>query len=79
MNKAQSCLEIPDMVQLVFKSEKSHKFYNIEINNNAVIIEYGGVGKSSTVDEKEFDTREEAKKFMDKKVISKIKSGYVKQ
>lgn len=79
MNQVQSCKDIPDMVQLIFKSEESHKFYNVEMNNNAVIIEYGGVGKPSTVDEKEFDTREEAKKFMDKKVISKIKSGYVKQ
>lgn len=79
MNQYKSCEVIPDMVQLVFKSEESHKFYNVEINNCAVIIEYGGVGKSSTVDEKDFESYEEAKKFMDKKVISKIKSGYVKQ
>lgn len=79
MNQYKSCEVIPDMVQLVFKSEESHKFYNIEINNCEVIIEYGGVGKSSTVDEKDFESYEEAKKFMDKKVISKIKSGYVKQ
>lgn len=79
MNQVKSCQVIPDMVQLIFKSEASHKFYNVEINNNAVIIEYGGVGKSSTVDEKDFSSYEEAKKFMDKKVISKIKSGYVKQ
>ena len=79
LNQEKSCQSIPDMVQLIFKSEESHKFYNVEINHHAVIIEYGGVGKASTVDEKEFDTREDAKKFMDKKVISKIKSGYVKQ
>ena len=79
LNQEKSCQTIPDMVQLIFKSEESHKFYNVEINHHAVIIEYGGVGKASTVDEKEFDTREDAKKFMDKKVISKIKSGYVKQ
>ena len=79
LSQWKSCKDIPDMVQLVFKSEESHKFYNVEINNCAVIIEYGGVGKSSTVDEKDFESYEEAKKFMDKKVISKIKSGYVKQ
>lgn len=79
MNQYKSCKDIPDMVQLVFKSEESHKFYNVEINHHSVIIEYGGVGKSSTVDEKDFESYEEAKKFMDKKVISKIKSGYVKQ
>lgn len=78
LNQYKSCKDIPDMVQLVFNSEESHKFYNVEINNCAVIIEYGGVGKSSTVDEKDFSSYEEAKKFMDKKVISKIKSGYVK-
>ena len=79
MNQYKSCENIPDMVQLIYTGELSKKFYNVEINHHAVIIEYGGVGKTSTVDEKEFETREEAKKFMDKKVISKIKSGYVKQ
>lgn len=79
MNQYKSCQDIPDVVQLVYTGEVSKKFYNVEINHHAVIIEYGGVGKSSTVDEKDFESYEEAKKFMDKKVISKIKSGYVKQ
>jgi predicted DNA-binding WGR domain protein len=79
LNQAASCQNIPDVVRLIYKSEDSHKFYNVEINNCAVLIEYGGVGKNMTTDEKDFETYEEAKKFLDKKVISKIKSGYVLQ
>lgn len=79
LSQYKSCEDIPDMVQLIYTGMTSKKFYNVEINHHSVIIEYGGVGKSSTVDEKDFESYEEAKKFMDKKVISKIKSGYVKQ
>lgn len=67
---------IPDVVQLEYKHNTSNKFYNIEINNSEVIIEYGAIGKTSTTDGKEFETVEEARKFYNKTVISKIKSGY---
>lgn len=67
---------IPDIVQLEFKHGTSNKFYNIEMNNSEVISEYGAIGKTSTTGGEEFETVEEARKFFDKKVISKIKSGY---
>lgn len=67
---------IPDVVQLEYKHGTSNKFYNIEINNTEVIIEYGAIGKTSTTDGEEFETVEEARKFFEKKVVSKIKSGY---
>lgn len=69
---------IPDNVHLEYVHGSSNKFYNIELNAPVceVIIEYGAIGKTSTTDGEEFETIEEARKFFEKKVISKIKSGY---
>lgn len=76
LNQSEFCENIPDVVRLEYRNGNSNKFYNLEINNCAVLIEYGAIGKSLTTDEKDFDTYEEAKKFLDKKATSKVKSGY---
>lgn len=70
------CKDIPDQVRLEYHHNTSNKFYNVEMNNLAVLIEYGAIGKGSTCIETDFQTLKDAKKFMNKKVISKIKSGY---
>lgn len=76
----ESCQNIKDDVKLVYKHENSHKFYDVMLDNNFVQINYGGVGKSnSNMSDTEFDTIEEARTFLKKKVISKVKSGYVIQ
>lgn len=70
------CKDIPCYAHLVYKHGNTHKYYDIELQNNAVLINYGGFGKTSSSADTEFDTEEEAKKFHQKKIISKIKSGY---
>lgn len=76
LKQYDSCQKLTDDVQLVYKGENSHKFYNVMLDNNFVEITYGGVGKSSTSFDTSFDTIEQAREFLKKKVISKIKSGY---
>lgn len=75
----ESTQTISDDVELIYKSGKSHKFFNVYIDNDFVCTEYGAVGKTSTSTDKSFNSIEEATEFMKKKVISKIKSGYVMQ
>lgn len=76
LGKFEFVKDIPDAVWMNYCHDSSNKFYNIELQNNAVLMHYGAVDKTSTTQEFEFDTVEEAKKFYDKKVISKLKSGY---
>lgn len=76
----ESCQKISDDVKLVYKHENSHKFYDVMLDNNFVQVNYGGVGKpNSNTSDTGFDTIEEARAFLKKKVISKVKSGYVIQ
>lgn len=77
LDRIDYCNNIPDNVQLIYQFGKSNKFYNVELNHTVVLAEWGAVGKTSSVLETEFETVEEAKAFMDKKVLSKLKSGYV--
>lgn len=76
----ESCQNLSDDVKLVYKNENSHKFYDVMLDNNFVQVNYGGVGKpNSNTSDTGFDTIEEARAFLKKKVISKVKSGYVIQ
>lgn len=76
----KSCKDLPDQVFLQYKQGNSNKFYNLEINNCAVLTEYGAIGgNSTTTSEQDFESYEEAKAFLEKKAIAKIKSGYVLQ
>lgn len=74
------CKNIPNSVRLEYKYGNSNKFYNVSIDPShpgfKVDIEYGAINKTLTTDEQTFNTLEEAKKFFEKKVVSKVKSGY---
>lgn len=68
---------LPDDVHLTYTKGTSNKFYNIHLDNNFVVIEYGAIGKTSNDIDQEFEDREAAKKFMTKKVREKLQSGYI--
>ena len=80
LNNYKFCKRIPNSVRLEYKYGNSNKFYNVSIDPShpgfKVDIEYGAINKTLTTDEQTFNTLEEAQKFFEKKVVSKVKSGY---
>ena len=56
----------------------SHKFWEISLNANKVLVKYGRIGiKKPAKSEKELDSKDQAKKYYEKKIIEKISKGYV--
>lgn len=76
MSKDEFLEANPYAVWMTFTRDIGDKFYNIELQNNAVLIHYGAEGKTSTTQELEFDTIEEAHEKYTKKVLSKLAGGY---
>ncbi len=63
---------------LVFKDDKSQKFWKIEHYGSGYTVTYGKIGTEGQSKTKEFDSREEAYKVGDKLIASKLKKGYKK-
>ncbi len=56
----------------------SYKFWDIKIVCKDVIVSYGRIGiKSPAVNTKNFSSKEEAKKYFEKKIKEKISKGYL--
>ncbi len=58
------------------KSDRSYKFWSVEIKNGTLTINHGRIGNRGQIREKLFSTEEEAKVYLDKEVRKKIKAGY---
>jgi len=63
---------------LIYKDEKSDKFWKIEVKDNTHEVNYGKAGSKGTTKTKTFDTKEEAQKDAEKLVAQKEKKGYIK-
>ena len=56
----------------------SHKFWEISLNANKVLVKYGRIGiQNPAKSEKELDSKDQAKKYYEKKIREKISKGYV--
>ncbi len=56
----------------------SHKFWEISLNANKVLVKYGRIGiKNPAKSEKELDSKDQAKKYYEKKIREKISKGYI--
>ena len=56
----------------------SHKFWEISLNANKVLVKYGRIGiKKPATSEKEVDSKDQAKKYCEKKIREKTSKGYV--
>jgi predicted DNA-binding WGR domain protein len=66
------------MKERIFVSESvsGGKFWKCSLNENIVFITFGKIETDGSSMYKEFETTEEAKKFMIKKIQEKIKKGY---
>ena len=58
----------------------SNKFWKINLKKNKIIITFGRIGiKNPVCQLKKFNSNEEAKKYIDKKIREKINKGYVEK
>ena len=56
----------------------SHKFWEISINANKVLVKYGRIGiQNPAENEKSFATKDQAKKYCEKKIREKTSKGYI--
>ena len=56
----------------------SHKFWEISLNANKVLVKYGRIGIQNPHSvAKEFDTKDCAQLFAEKKISEKQKKGYL--
>ena len=63
-----------------FKDSISNKFWEINLKKNQIIITFGRIGiKNPVCQLKKFNSNEEAKKYIDKKIREKINKGYVEK
>ena len=63
-----------------FKDSISNKSWKINLKKNQVFITFGRIGIQNPVCQlKKFNSNEEAKKYIDKKIREKINKGYVEK
>lgn len=62
--------------KFVYKDEKSHKFWNIEIKQVALTVEFGKYGTTGQIQTKLFNSEEDCLKAAEKLIAEKTKKGY---
>ena len=63
-----------------YTDEVSNKFWEINLKKKQIIITFGRIGiKNPVCQLKKFNSNEEAKKYIDKKIREKINKGYVEK
>jgi uncharacterized protein (TIGR02996 family) len=65
------------MRTFVFTDEKSHKFWNIDLQGATFTVRYGKVGAKGQTQTKDFPDAEMARKAHDKLIAEKLAAGYV--
>ncbi|EMF73035.1 WGR domain-containing protein [Leptospira interrogans] len=63
--------------QLIFRDDKSDKFWNIETSGNSFTVTYGKTGTAGTFQTKTFETEETCIKEARKLLSEKLKKGYI--
>ncbi len=59
-----------------FKDEYDHKFWKGDLEGIAVTLHFGKVGTSGLRASREFTSVESAKKFLEERLLKKIREGY---
>lgn len=63
-------------IYLEFSEGKSHKFYEVKIQNNELHIRFGRIGDKGQIKMEIFDSSEQAKQKAEKKINEKKNKGY---
>ena len=63
-----------------FKDNISNKFWEINLKKNQMIITFGRIGIKNPVSQlRKFDSKEEAKKYAERKIREKTNKGYIEK
>ena len=63
-----------------FKDSISNKFWEINLKKNQMIITFGRIGIKNPVSQlRKFDSKEEAKKYAERKIREKTNKGYIEK
>ena len=62
--------------RFVYQDDKSHKFWEVEVNGEEVIICFGKIGADGQVTVKKFDSPSQAETAAGKAISEKLKKGY---
>lgn len=62
-----------------FKDNNSNKFWTAEISGTSVNVSYGKIGTDGQKQVKEFSSKADAAKFLEKKINEKLREGYVEK
>ncbi|WP_061218823.1 WGR domain-containing protein [Leptospira weilii] len=65
--------------RLIFKDEKSDKFWNVEVSRKSFTVTYGKTGTAGTSQTKTFDSKEKCLKEAEKLLSEKLKKGYMEK
>ncbi len=65
-------------IYLVFKDEKSSKFWQIEVKGKKHTVTFGKTGTKGQSKDKEFNSKKEAEEDAEKLITQKLKKGYEK-
>ena len=66
----------PGLYRLEFREGSSNKFWQIKLVGNNVHLNWGKIGSKGTQKVMKFETRTEAKQYIEKQMQSKVKKGY---
>ena len=63
-----------------YTDEVSNKFWEINLKKKQIIITFGRIGiKNPVCQLKKFDSNEEAKKYVERKIREKTNKGYIEK
>ena len=63
-----------------FKDNISNKFWKINLKKTQMIITFGKIGIKNPVSQlRKFDSKEEAKKYAERKIREKTNKGYIEK
>ena len=63
-----------------YTDEVSNKFWEINLKKNQMIITFGRIGIKNPVSQlRKFDSKEEAKKYAERKIREKTNKGYIEK
>ena len=63
-----------------FKNNISNKFWKINLKKTQMIITFGKIGIKNPVSQlRKFDSKEEAKKYAERKIREKTNKGYIEK
>ena len=70
-------LEEIEFTRFICNDDKSSKFWEFTLEDNKILVRYGKIGSDGTIQQKSFDSDNDASKYIVKETAAKEKKGYI--